>query len=122
MTNMLQFLHIGKQQDFSSDIPAGAERRFVTDPRSMPHQTMRPRSRSDEAYDDTRMQEMVSRLRVTSYGPTKAVKGNRRGVAIQEPLVTLEQMLTQLPEAIDFDLEISMRRSSMLLTDELTRG
>ena len=67
------------------------------------------------------MQEMISRLRVTSYGPTKAVKGNRRGVAIQEPLVTLEQMLAQLPEAIDFDLEISMRRPSIVNLDELSR-
>lgn len=53
------------------------------------------------------MDDLVERLRLTSYGPTKAVKGNRRGFSIQEPLTTLETLLKELPEDVAFDLEMS---------------
>lgn len=72
----------------------------------------KPRSRSVDEYDDSRMEDLIERLRLTSYGPTKAVKGNRRGFSIHEPLATLESLLRKLTEDIAFDLEISRLKKS----------
>ncbi|KAL9084862.1 MAG: hypothetical protein Q9159_004983 [Coniocarpon cinnabarinum] len=101
-----QFLHIGHAQDFRGDMPSAAEVRFKKSSDNMNSGAQKPRSRSLNAYDNARMEDLVERLRKTNYGPTKAVKGNRRGFAIQEPLATLEQLLKDLPQDVAFDLEM----------------
>ncbi|KAL9055163.1 MAG: hypothetical protein Q9162_003741 [Coniocarpon cinnabarinum] len=101
-----QFLHIGHAQDFRGDLPSAAEIRFKKNVNDTKSRTQKPRSRSLNRFDDARMDDLVERLSKTDYGPTKAVKGNRRGFAIQEPLATLEQLLRDLPQDVAFDLEM----------------
>ena len=38
---------------------------------------------------------------------TKPIRGNLRGYSIQEPFPTLAELLTNLPESIAFDVEMS---------------
>ncbi len=45
-------------------------------------------------------------MRYTEEGMHNNIKGNLRGHSIQEPSSTLEQLLTELPEFIAFNLEI----------------
>ena len=48
----------------------------------------------------------MERMQYTAEGMHNNIKGNLRGHSIQEPSSTLEQLLTELPESIAFNLEI----------------
>ena len=70
-------------------------------PRSDPKQ----RSQSLSAYID-RSQDLIERMKYTEAGLLNNVKGNLRGHSIQELPSTLEQLLTELPDFIAFNVEI----------------
>lgn len=67
----------------------------------------RPRSRSLNAYDDSRSEDLVERMKYTEEGLQNTIKGNLRGHSIQEPSSTLEELLLNLPENIAFNVELS---------------
>ena len=48
----------------------------------------------------------MERMQYTMEGMHNNIKGNLRGHSIQEPSSTLEQLLTELPESLAFNLEI----------------
>jgi len=66
----------------------------------------RPRSHSLNEYDHYRSQDLLDRIRYTEEGLRGNFKGNLRDCSIQGPSTTLEQLLTELPESVAFDLEI----------------
>ena len=70
-------------------------------PRSGPKQ----RSHSLSAYID-RSQDLIERMKYTEEGLQNNVKGNLRGHSVQELSSTLEQLLTELPDSIAFNVEI----------------
>ena len=70
-------------------------------PKSGPKQ----RSHSLSAYND-RSQDLIERMKYTEEGLQNNIKGNLRGYSIQEVSSTLEQLLTELPDSIAFNVEI----------------
>ncbi len=70
-------------------------------PKSGPKQ----RSHSLSAYND-RSQDLIERMQYTEEGLQNNIKGNLRGYSIQEVSSTLEQLLTELPDSIAFNVEI----------------
>ncbi len=70
-------------------------------PKSGPTQ----RSHSISAYND-RSQDLIERMKYTEEGLQNNIKGNLRGYSIQEISSTLEQLLTELPNSIAFNVEI----------------
>ena len=70
-------------------------------PRSDPKQ----RSQSLSAHID-RSQDLIERMKYTEAGLLNNVRGNLRGHSIQELSSSLEQLLTELPDSIAFNVEI----------------
>lgn len=74
----------------------------------------RQRSHSLDTYRQPRAKELVERMKHTfeyKLNEPKAhnsYKGNVRGEYIQFPFATLEDLLTKLPQVMNFDIEISM--------------
>ena len=101
-----QFMHLSRCQAPRGDLLSSAEVRYLE--RNKVGKNLRPkrRSHSVNTYDDYRSQDLLERMRFTEEGMQNNIKGNLRGHAIQEPSSTLEQLLTQLPESIAFNLEI----------------
>lgn len=101
-----QFMHLSRCQAPRGDLLSSAEVRYLE--RNKANENPRPkrRSHSVNTYDDYRSQDLVERMRFTEEGMANNIKGNLRGHSIQEPSSTLEQLLTQLPESIAFNLEI----------------
>ena len=101
-----QFMHLSRCQAPRGDLLSSAEVRYLE--RNKVSENLRPkrRSHSVNTYDDYRSQDLVERMRFTEEGMQNNIKGNLRGHSIQEPSSTLEQLLTQLPESIAFNLEI----------------
>ena len=71
----------------------------------VPKRGPKQRSRSLSAYND-RSQELIERMKYTEEGLQNNIKGNIRGCSIQEVSSTLEQLLTELPNSIAFNIEI----------------
>ena len=101
-----QFQHFSRSQAPRGDLLTLGEQRFLerSDPDGKLHS--KPRSHSVNKYDDYRSQDLLERIRYTEEGLLGHVKGNLRGCSIQEPSTILEQLLTELPESVAFDLEI----------------
>ena len=101
-----QFEHFSRSQAPRSNLLSSGEQRFLE--RSNPDKSLRPkpRSNSDNKYDDYRSQDLLERIRYTEEGLRGNFKGNLRGCSIQEPSTILEQVLTKLPESVAFNLEI----------------
>ena len=101
-----QFMHLSRCQAPRGDLLSSAEVRYLE--RNKVSENLRPkrRSHSVNTYDDYRSQDLLERMRFTEEGMQNNIKGNLRGHSIQEPSSTLEQLLTQLPESIAFNLEI----------------
>lgn len=101
-----QFMHLSRCQAPRGDLPSSAEVRYLE--RNKANGSLRPkrRSHSVNTYDDYRSQDLVERMRFTEEGMQNNIKGNLRGHSIHERSSTLEQLLTQLPESITFNLEI----------------
>lgn len=101
-----QFMHLSRSQAPRNDLPSSAEARYLEKNSSTDGPRLRPRSHSVNTYDDYRSQDFNERMRLTSEGMQNNIKGNLRGHSIQEPSCTLEQLLTQLPSTLPFNLEI----------------
>ncbi|KAK0508799.1 hypothetical protein JMJ35_009075 [Cladonia borealis] len=71
----------------------------------VPKRGPKKRSHSLSAYND-RSHELLERMKYTEEGLQNSIKGNLRGYSIQELSSTLEQLLTELPESIAFNVEI----------------
>ena len=99
-----QFTHLSRSQAPRSDLLSSAEARYLDKVEGGIRP--RPRSHSVNTYDDYRSQDLIERMRFTEEGLQNKIKGNLRGCSIQEPSSTLEQLLTQLPESLAFNLEI----------------
>lgn len=101
-----QFEHFSRSQAPKSNIISSGEQRYLE--RNNPNEKLRskPRSHSDNKYDDYRSQDLLERIKYTEEGLLGNFKGNLRGCSIQEPSAILEQFLTELPESVAFDLEI----------------
>ncbi|CAF9920731.1 Glycerophosphocholine phosphodiesterase [Imshaugia aleurites] len=101
-----QFMHLSRSQAPRSDLLSSAEVRYLEKNKVNGGLRPKPRSHSVNTYDDYRSQDLVERMRYTEEGMHNNIKGNLRGHSIQEPSSTLEQLLTELPEFIAFNLEI----------------
>ena len=101
-----QFMHLRRPQAPRSDLLSSAEVRYLEKNKVNGGLRPKPRSHSVNTYDDYRSQDLVERMRYTEEGMHNSIKGNLRGHSIQEPSSTLEQLLTELPEFIAFNLEI----------------
>lgn len=99
-----QFMHVGQAQAYNGGLPAKAGNESVE--RSAGQQP-RLRSRSVNLYDDDKNPCVSERMKFTEEGMKGSMKGNIRGCSIQEPACTLEQLLTQLPESVAFNIEFS---------------
>ena len=101
-----QFMHLSRLQAPRGDLLSAAEIRYLE--KNKVNGGLRPkrRSHSVNTYDDYRSQDLVERMRYTEEGMHNDIKGNLRGHSIQEPSSALEQLLTELPESINFNLEI----------------
>lgn len=101
-----QFMHLSRSQAPRNDITSPAEARYLENIKSTGGPHPRPRSHSVNVYDDYRSQDLNERMKFTEEGMHNNIKGNLRGYSIQESSCTLEQLLTQLPSTISFNLEI----------------
>ena len=101
-----QFEHFSRSQAPRSDLLSLGEQRYLERSDAIGKLRPKPRSHSVNNYDDYRSQDLLERIRYTEEGLCGNFKGNLRGCAIQEPSTRLEQLLTELPESVAFDLEI----------------
>ncbi|KAI4148493.1 MAG: hypothetical protein LQ341_001560 [Variospora aurantia] len=69
----------------------------------------RPRSMSENGHHDGHDERIRQRMRYTEEGIRNELKGNLRGISIQEPSTTLAELFTQLSESIAFNLEMKDR-------------
>ena len=101
-----QFKHFSRSQAPRSHLLTSGEQKYLD--RSIPDEKLhpKPRSHSVNKYDDYRSQDLLERIKYTEEGLRGNFKGNLRGCSIQEPSTILEQLLTELPESVAFDLEI----------------
>ncbi|KAI9795247.1 MAG: Glycerophosphocholine phosphodiesterase [Candelina submexicana] len=101
-----QFQHLSRSQAPRSDLLSLGEQRHLerSNPNGKPRS--KPRSQSVNEYDDYRSQDLLERIRYTEEGLRGNFRGNLRGCSIQEPSTILEQLLTDLPSSVAFDLEI----------------
>lgn len=101
-----QFEHFSRSQAPRSNLLSLGEQRYLdrSNPDGKPHSKLR--SHSVNQYDDCRSQDLLERIKYTEEGLRGNFKGNLRGCSIQEPSTILEQLLTELPESVAFDLEI----------------
>jgi glycerophosphodiester phosphodiesterase len=99
-----QFMHLGNSQTSRGDLAGMAETRYFE--RNKDRQR-KPRSRSVNIYEDYRSHDLLERMEYTEDGVQRNIRGNIRGCSVQEPVATLEQVLTELPESIAFNIELS---------------
>ncbi|KAK9452305.1 GDPD-domain-containing protein [Limtongia smithiae] len=69
------------------------------------HPGRRPRSMSLEIMDDPNLDDYSDRLKYTADFKKKGFKGNSRGISIQAPFTTLEEVLKTLPQNVGFNIE-----------------
>ncbi|GKZ31573.1 hypothetical protein AbraIFM66950_000146 [Aspergillus brasiliensis] len=96
-----QFLHVSKIQS-----PIGHPASILGSNRH--HRDLR--SRSLTRSHEHGAQQMQERMRHTVDYMNKGFKPNTRGHSIQDSFVTIEELLTQLPGSIDFNIEIKYPR------------
>lgn len=101
-----QFEHFSRSQAPRSNLLSLGEQRYLDRSHSEEKLRTKPRSHSDNKYDEYRSQDLLERIRYTDEGLLGHLRGNLRGCSIQEPSTILEQLLTELPESVAFDLEI----------------
>lgn len=101
-----QFEHFSRSQAPRGDLLSSAEWRYLETSNGDGELLPKPRSHSVNKYDDYRSQDLLERIKYTEEGLRGNFKGNLRGCSIQEPSTILEQLLTDIPESVAFDLEI----------------
>ncbi|KAL8958301.1 MAG: hypothetical protein Q9193_004615, partial [Seirophora villosa] len=92
-----QFMHLSKLQSFKETRLGNVDGKGWR---------LRSRSTSESRHGDGHAGRIRQRMRYTEEGIRNEVKGNLRGVSIQEPSTTLEELLTKLPESMAFNLEM----------------
>lgn len=100
-------MHISRSQAPRGYLSGMAEARYLEKTQNQEAIRRKPRSHSLNSYDDYRSQDLVERMKYTEEGMQNNIKGNLRGHSIQEPSTSLEQLLTNLPSHIAFNIEIS---------------
>ncbi|KAL8816265.1 MAG: hypothetical protein Q9223_004698 [Gallowayella weberi] len=89
-----QFMHLNKLQSSNGAAKLGNSLR------------QKSRSQSENRVGDREIEQLRQRMRYTEEGLRNEVKGNLRGFSIHEPAAKLEELLTRLPEAVAFNLEM----------------
>ena len=84
-----------------------AETRFVERMRGEGSRSIRPRSHSLNTYDESRLGDLAVRMKYTESATEGAHKGNLRGKSIQGVFPTFEDLFTNLPDSIAFNVEMS---------------
>ena len=84
-----------------------AEARYCSREKAESDNTGRSRSRSLGVYDENRSEDVMARMKLTDEGMRNPLKGNLRGLAIQEVFPTFEELFMKLPDDIAFNVEIS---------------
>ncbi|CAG8981513.1 hypothetical protein HYALB_00003086 [Hymenoscyphus albidus] len=79
----------------------------VTSPTGVKPNLPRPRSKSLELLEDSKIRDFVDRMRGTHHFKKKGFKGNLRGDYIHSPFTTLEEVLIKIPENIGIDIELT---------------
>ena len=100
-------MHISRSQAPRGHLSGMAEARYLEKTQNQEAIRRKPRSHSLNLYDDYRSQDLVERMKYTEEGMQNNIKGNIRGHSIQEPSTSLEQLFTNLPSNIAFNIEIS---------------
>ncbi|KAL8816565.1 MAG: hypothetical protein Q9191_008307 [Dirinaria sp. TL-2023a] len=101
-----QFLHLADSQASRGDVVSIAEARYSSRDKFSAPKTQKPRSRSLGSYDEARSEDMMARMKLTDEGMHKPLKGNVRGLAIQEMFPTFVELFKKLPEDIAFNVEL----------------
>ena len=106
-------MHISKAQLPSGDLPSVAETRYLERCGDQVNADHRSRSHSLNTYEQSKAKSLVERMKHTfefKLNEPKgydAFKGNTRSEYIQASFMTLENLFANLPESINFDIEIS---------------
>ncbi|KAI1169457.1 hypothetical protein F4777DRAFT_584905 [Nemania sp. FL0916] len=101
-----QFTALSQAQSPAQEEEEARAARFPWDEQDRPRPTQRRRSRSLSASHDHRTTALLERMQQTFEYSTYGSKPNIRGSHIHEPFVTLRQLLRQLPESVNFDIEL----------------
>lgn len=101
-----QFQHYSRSQAPKGDRLSSREQKYIEQALLRDGETTKSRRHSLNEYDDIRGQDLLDRIKNTDEGLRGNFKGNIRGLSIQEPSMTLYELLTSIPEHIAFDLEI----------------
>ncbi|KAL9117771.1 MAG: hypothetical protein Q9187_005689 [Circinaria calcarea] len=102
----VEFLSIYKAQASGSDLLSTTEAKYFKDPQNGMLSRGRSRSRSLNEYGDNRTTELMERMKNTFDFKLKGFKANTRGNYIHNPLVTLKEVLQNLPESIGLNVEL----------------
>lgn len=119
-----QFLHLASSQTSRGEQAGMAAMNSLSRNTHHPKDTAKPRSRSLGAYDGGSSKDIMARMKLTDEFMHKPLKGNVRGLAIQESFPTFQELFRRLPEHMAFNVEISKhsltngRRTLHLLTQE----
>ncbi|MCJ1381262.1 Glycerophosphocholine phosphodiesterase [Xylographa soralifera] len=104
--NLKQFLHLSEAQSSRGDLASMAETRNMAKTKEGSGYSRKPRSRSLGAYDESRSEDLVQRMKYTESAMEGAHKGNLRGQSIQGVFPTFEDLFAKLPESIAFNIEM----------------
>ncbi|MCJ1390082.1 Glycerophosphocholine phosphodiesterase [Xylographa bjoerkii] len=107
--NLKQFLHLSEAQFSRGDLASMAETRYMAKTKGEPGYSRKPRSHSLGAYDESRSEDLVQRMKYTESAMEGAHKGNLRGQSIQGVFPTFEDLFAKLPESIAFNIEMKYR-------------
>lgn len=106
-------MYISNTQSTEDDIVSSAERRFLERCSNPARGEQKRRSYSLNIYEQAKAKSLIDRMKHTFEFKLKesrgfdSYKGNIRTKHIQSAFATLEDLLTQLPESVNFDIEIS---------------
>ena len=101
-----QFRHLSEAQTSRGNLSGMAEARYLERSGAVTGLPYRPRSRSLSAYDDSRRADLEERMKLTESAMQGDHKGNLRGDSIQGVFPTFEDLFTNLPESISFNVEM----------------
>ena len=101
-----QFLHLSKAQTPKGDLSGMAEKRYTERSKNPNESPSRPRSCSLSAYDDSPSVDLAERMKLTESGMAGDHKGNLRGETIHGIFPSFEDLFTQLPNSIAFNVEM----------------
>lgn len=100
-------MQLSRLQSFKEHSPTNNSSRCWHSGEAIQEKKARSRSQDDTRYNDNGAGQLRQRMQYTEEGLRNDIKGNLRGFSIQEPSTTLEELFTDLPESISFNLEMS---------------